>query len=120
MDRVWNYGFAYGRSAPRLAGKRMLWLGLAGGTAEQFAHTGLDRAMDVQLRVGISEFSGITASAVRLLHGTEMTGVPAHLRPARVRATLATAEAARRETLGDRPATATPPAHTAPQLEVTS
>jgi putative NADPH-quinone reductase len=34
IDRVWNYGFAYGRSRPRLAGKRMLWLSLAGATAD--------------------------------------------------------------------------------------
>lgn len=119
VDRVWNYGFAYGRSTPRLVGKRMLWLGLAGGTAEQYAHTGLDRAMDIQLRLGISEFSGITVSALRLLHGTEMTGVPAHLRPARVRATLTAADAARREILGDRPA-APEPAATTPRLEMTS
>lgn len=103
IDRVWNYGFAYGRSTPRLAAKRMLWLGLAGATAAEYARDGLDTALDTQLRVGISEYNGITASAVRLLHGTELTGVPVHVRPARVRETLAAAEAARREVLGNGP-----------------
>ncbi|WBB63830.1 NAD(P)H oxidoreductase [Streptomyces sp. WMMC500] len=108
IDRVWNYGFAYGRSTPRLAAKRMLWLGLAGGTAEEFASLGLDTAMDTQLRVGISEYNGITASAVRLLHGTELSGVPVHVRPAKVREVLAAAEAARQEILGDTPSHGTP------------
>ncbi|MET9777814.1 NAD(P)H oxidoreductase [Streptomyces sp. NPDC006367] len=85
IDRVWNYGFAYGRSKPRLAGKRMLWLGLAGGTGTDYAKDGLDTAMDVQLRVGVSEFCGITDAAVHLLHGTELSGVPLALRPARAR-----------------------------------
>ncbi|QUN14787.1 hypothetical protein KP696_06385 [Nocardia seriolae] len=30
---MWNYGFAYGRSKPRLAGKRMLWPGWPPGTS---------------------------------------------------------------------------------------
>ncbi|MFE5597906.1 NAD(P)H oxidoreductase [Streptomyces coelicoflavus] len=94
IDRVWNYGFAYGRSRPRLAGKRMLWLGLAGGPDADYAKAGLDSAIDVQLRVGVSEFCGITDSAVHLLHATELSGVPPALRPARVREVLAAADAA--------------------------
>ncbi|MGW7334920.1 NAD(P)H oxidoreductase [Streptomyces sp. NPDC054808] len=91
IDRVWNYGFAYGRSRPRLAGKRMLWLGLAGGTGPDYAKAGLDAAMDVQLRAGVSEFCGITDSSVHLLHATELSGVPRARRPARVREVLAAA-----------------------------
>ncbi|MER5216604.1 NAD(P)H oxidoreductase [Streptomyces sp. NPDC002838] len=94
IDRVWNYGFAYGRSKPRLAGKRMLWLGLAGGPDSDYAKAGLDAAMDIQLRVGVSEFCGIADSSVHLLHGTELSGVPHALRPARVREVLAAAGAA--------------------------
>jgi putative NADPH-quinone reductase len=93
IDRVWNYGFAYGRSTPRLAGKRMRWLGLAGGPAADYAKTGLDTALDVQLRVGVSEFCGISDAEVRLLHDTELSGVPRPLRPERVRGVLAAAEA---------------------------
>ncbi|MFC9466721.1 NAD(P)H oxidoreductase [Streptomyces coelicoflavus] len=84
IDRVWNYGFAYGRSRPRLAGKRMLWLGLAGGPGADYAKAGLDSALDVQLRVGVSEFCGIADASVHLLHATELSGVPRALRPARV------------------------------------
>ncbi|MEU0189388.1 NAD(P)H oxidoreductase [Streptomyces afghaniensis] len=91
IDRVWNYGFAYGRSRPRLAGKRMLWLGLAGGHDSDYAKAGLDSAMDVQLRAGVSEFCGIADSSVRLLHGTELSGVPQAQRPTRVREVLAAA-----------------------------
>ncbi|MDT0611056.1 NAD(P)H oxidoreductase [Streptomyces lancefieldiae] len=94
IDRVWNYGFAYGRSKPRLAGKRMLWLGLAGGTDADYEKTGLATAMDVQLRVGVSEFCGITESSVRLLHDTELSGVPRALRSARVGDVLKAADAA--------------------------
>ncbi|MFH8239028.1 MULTISPECIES: NAD(P)H oxidoreductase [unclassified Streptomyces] len=94
IDRVWNYGFAYGRSRPRLAGKRMLWLGLAGGTYEDYAKTGLATALDLQLRVGVSEFCGIAESSVTLLHGTELSGVPQALRPARVAEVLEAAGAA--------------------------
>jgi putative NADPH-quinone reductase len=94
IDRVWNYGFAYGRSTPRLAAKRMLWLGLAGGSPEQYAASGLDVALDRQLRVGISEFCGIRDARVRLLHGTELSGVPEALRPDRVKEVLSAADAA--------------------------
>ncbi|MFI6102801.1 NAD(P)H oxidoreductase [Streptomyces sp. NPDC051310] len=94
IDRVWNYGFAYGRSTPRLAGKRMLWLGLAAGSAADFEKDGLGASMDTQLRAGIAQYCGIAGAAVALLHGTELSGVPEELRPERVRTILASAEAA--------------------------
>ncbi|KOX30820.1 MULTISPECIES: NAD(P)H oxidoreductase [unclassified Streptomyces] len=94
IDRVWNYGFAYGRSRPRLAGKRMRWIGLAGGPAEEYGKTGLGAALDLQLRAGVSEFCGITDASVRLLHGTELSGVPHALRPERARQVMAAAEEA--------------------------
>ncbi|MGX2996154.1 NAD(P)H oxidoreductase [Streptomyces sp. JNUCC 64] len=88
IDRVWNYGFAYGRGTPRLSGKRMVWLGLAGASRERYRTTGLDEAMDFQLRLGVSEFCGITDARVSLLHDTELSGVPAPRRPERIRALL--------------------------------
>ncbi|MFI6440118.1 NAD(P)H oxidoreductase [Streptomyces sp. NPDC050759] len=94
IDRVWNYGFAYGRSKPRLAGRRMLWLGLAGGSAPEYEKAGLDTAMDVQLRVGISQYCGILDSTVHLVFDTELSGVPEASRPGRVRKILSAAEAA--------------------------
>ncbi|MFJ4968007.1 NAD(P)H oxidoreductase [Streptomyces sp. NPDC088755] len=68
IDRVWNYGFAYGRSRPRLEGKRMLWLGLSSYSREQFAGAGWDVLIDRQLRVGISEFCGIKNASVEFVH----------------------------------------------------
>lgn len=72
----------------------MLWLGLAGGSPEQYAASGLDDALDRQLRVGVSKFCGIHDALVRLLHGTELSGVPEALRPDRVKEVLSAADAA--------------------------
>lgn len=90
IDRVWNYGFAYGRSKPRLAGKRLLWLALAGASAEEIEGDGWDAWMENQLVAGISKFCGIDDATLRFLYQTELSGVPADQRPARV-ATLLTA-----------------------------
>lgn len=68
VDRVWNRGFAYEPST--LAGKRMYWIGLAGASADHFAAEGLDTALDLQLRVGISKYCGITDATVHLVHDT--------------------------------------------------
>ncbi|MCF2532898.1 NAD(P)H oxidoreductase [Yinghuangia soli] len=74
VDRVWGYGFAYGRSRPRLGRKRMLWVGLAGYDRDHFAAKGWDDVLDRTLRVGISEFCGIRDAAVRLIHDTQASG----------------------------------------------
>ncbi|NYJ03657.1 putative NADPH-quinone reductase [Nocardioides thalensis] len=68
VDRVWNRGFAY--EPATLAGRRMLWIGLAGGPADHFAAHDFDRVLDVQLRVGISEYCGIADVEVHLIHDT--------------------------------------------------
>lgn len=94
IDRVWNYGFAYGRSKPRLASKRMLWLALMGSPSEEIERLGLSTLLETQLRLGVSEYCGITDSAVRVVYGTELSGVPKDLRPERVRQLLADAGAA--------------------------
>jgi putative NADPH-quinone reductase len=67
VDRVWNNGFAYGREPSRLAGKRMLWLGLAGGSQQAYAAQGLEAMMDRQLRMGISGYCGIEDAALRMI-----------------------------------------------------
>lgn len=91
IDRVWNYGFAYGRSKPRLAGKRMVWLALMGHSEAEIEKLGLDTVLDAQLRVGVSEFCGIRDTSVRVVYGTELSGVPKDQRPERVRELLARA-----------------------------
>jgi putative NADPH-quinone reductase len=68
VDRVWNRGFAYEPST--LHDKRMLWVGLAGGSANDYAAHGFDKVLDLQLRVGISEFCGITDATVHLVYDT--------------------------------------------------
>ncbi|MFD7257734.1 NAD(P)H oxidoreductase [Streptomyces sp. NPDC059874] len=90
IDRVWNYGFAYGRSKPRLAGKRMLWLALAGGAGA----SALTEALELQLKTGVSEFCGVGRVEFRFLYGTEFSGVPRELRADRAREVFAGAEAA--------------------------
>ncbi|MCZ4120984.1 NAD(P)H oxidoreductase [Streptomyces sp. H39-S7] len=74
IDRVWNYGFAYGRSRPRLGGKRMLWLGLSSYPREHFTELGWDTVIDRQLRVGISEFCGIKDATVEFVHDSLSAG----------------------------------------------
>ncbi|MBO3740269.1 NAD(P)H oxidoreductase [Actinoplanes flavus] len=77
VDRVWNRGFAYEPST--LHGKRMRWVGLAAGSAAHYATHGFDKALDLQLRVGISEYCGITDATVHLIHDTlaepDVTGI---------------------------------------------
>ncbi|MER7171310.1 NAD(P)H oxidoreductase [Streptomyces mesophilus] len=68
IDRVWNHGFAYGRSRPRLAGKRMLWLTAVSYTEADFTSLGWDRTVTHVLRTGISEYCGITDAAVHFVH----------------------------------------------------
>ncbi|WP_040805973.1 NAD(P)H oxidoreductase [Nocardia concava] len=71
IDRVWNYGFAYGRSKPRLAGKRMLWLGLAGAAADDALIPFMQQTLEGQLNMGIAYYCGFSYSAVGLLPDAE-------------------------------------------------
>lgn len=71
IDRVWNYGFAYGRSEPRLAGKRVLWLGLAGATADDPVVKGMHTVLETHLSEGIAYYCGFSRSTVGLLTDAE-------------------------------------------------
>ncbi|MFD4431507.1 NAD(P)H-dependent oxidoreductase [Nocardia sp. NPDC058497] len=71
IDSVWNYGFAYGRSKPRLAGKRILWLGLAGATAGDEILPGMQQLLEAQLSAGLAYYSGFADSRVGLLPDAE-------------------------------------------------
>ncbi|MEV0063022.1 NAD(P)H oxidoreductase [Nocardia sp. NPDC050718] len=71
IDRVWNYGFAYGRSKPRLAGKRVLWVGLAGATADDAIVPGMQAVLEGLLSEGLAYYSGFADSRVRLLPDAE-------------------------------------------------
>ncbi|CAL9639417.1 Glutathione-regulated potassium-efflux system ancillary protein KefF (plasmid) [Streptomyces sp. enrichment culture] len=71
IDRVWNYGFAYGRSKPRLAGKRMLWLALAGATADDPVVESMQSSLEAGLSDGIAYYCGFSRSTVGLLLDAE-------------------------------------------------
>ncbi|GAB2728226.1 NAD(P)H oxidoreductase [Nocardia thraciensis] len=71
IDRVWNYGFAYGRSTPRLAGKRILWLGLAGAAGDDEIIDGMRAILDINLNQGIAYYCGFAHSTVGLLPDAE-------------------------------------------------
>ncbi|WP_060179652.1 NAD(P)H oxidoreductase [Streptomyces sp. IMTB 1903] len=71
IDRVWNYGFAYGRSKPRLAGKRMLWLALAGATADDPVAESMQSVLEANLSDGIAYYCGFSRSTVGLLLDAE-------------------------------------------------
>ncbi|MEV3938763.1 NAD(P)H oxidoreductase [Glycomyces sp. NPDC049804] len=75
IDRVWNYGLVYGRREKPMAGKRMLWIALA-GLAEDDPNSDLTRALlDGALRRGIAEFCGITDVHTMALYDTEAQGL---------------------------------------------
>ncbi|MFB7832801.1 NAD(P)H oxidoreductase [Streptomyces sp. NPDC056056] len=120
IDRVWNYGFAYGRSRPRLAGKRLLWLALMGGTPEEIARLGMTDALGLMLVTGISEFCGLPDARLRVLHGTELSGVPVELRAGRVAELLDEAERTLTEELPGATATTTPTTATATATATTT
>ncbi|MFE3190562.1 NAD(P)H oxidoreductase [Nocardia sp. NPDC059240] len=71
VDRVWNYGLAYGRSKPRLAGKRMLWLGLGGLGLDDPLVPFMQETLEGQLNMGIAYYCGFSYSAVGLLFDAE-------------------------------------------------
>ncbi|MEC3915453.1 NAD(P)H oxidoreductase [Nocardia sp. CDC160] len=71
IDRVWNYGLAYGRSKSGLAGKRILWLALAGLGAADPLVPNMRLALEGQLNVGIAYYCGFAHSTVGLLPDTE-------------------------------------------------
>jgi putative NADPH-quinone reductase len=75
IDRVWNYGLVYGRREKPMAGKRMLWVGLA-GLAEDDPNSDLTRALlDGALRRGIAEFCDITDVHTLALFDSEAQGL---------------------------------------------
>ncbi|GEN36826.1 NAD(P)H oxidoreductase [Aneurinibacillus danicus] len=66
IDRVWNYGFAYGNS--KLPHQKVLWIGLAGETEQQFQKRNFDKMLEQYLNVGLAQFTGIADSKVALLY----------------------------------------------------
>jgi NAD(P)H dehydrogenase (quinone) len=75
IDRVWNYGLAYGRREKPMAGKRMLWLGLAGLPADDPNADLVAALLDGALRRGISEYCDVTDVHTQALFDSEAKGL---------------------------------------------
>ncbi|THV41516.1 NAD(P)H oxidoreductase [Glycomyces buryatensis] len=72
FDRVWNYNLAYGsQSRPAMEGKRMLWLALAGLTADDENADLITALLEGTLRRGISEYCGIPDTHTAALYDSE-------------------------------------------------
>jgi NAD(P)H dehydrogenase (quinone) len=67
IDRVWNYGCAYGGGA-RYPHDKVAMLALAGGSAASFAKRGYDAAMLTQLETGILRYCGVTDPRLHMLY----------------------------------------------------
>jgi len=94
IDRVWNFGLTYGRREKPMAGKRMLWLGLA-GLAEDDPNSDLTRALlDGALRRGIAEFCDIADVHTEALFDSEAKGLSGIERERHYTALLARADGA--------------------------
>ncbi|MCF6410291.1 NAD(P)H oxidoreductase [Pseudalkalibacillus salsuginis] len=68
IDRVWNYGFAYGPN--KLKHQQVLWLSLAGAPKERFEKRQYDTMIDHYFNVGLASYCGIPNSKVKLLYDT--------------------------------------------------
>jgi len=94
VDRVWNHGVFYGEG--RSSGvESVLWLGLAGETAEKFRRRGYDEMMARMLNVATAGFCGIPDSRLELLYntlGTDVDDMPAHVAALREQARRAIRE----------------------------
>ncbi|MFC8667637.1 NAD(P)H-dependent oxidoreductase [Streptomyces sp. NPDC057199] len=72
VDRVWNYGFAYGRSKPRLKGKSVLWLGLSGGASDDpMLEKVVGGILEESVSKGIGYYCGFSYSVAKLLPDAE-------------------------------------------------
>ncbi|SDJ83730.1 NAD(P)H oxidoreductase [Sediminibacillus albus] len=68
IDRVWNYGFAYGPG--RLEHERVLWLSLAGAPIERFEKRKYDQMMSHYFNIGLADYCGIKHSSFELFYKT--------------------------------------------------
>ena len=69
IDRVWNYGLAYGKDR-RLPFDRIRWIAFAGADERSFVNDGLDNAISLHLNTGIASYCGVADSKSRILFNT--------------------------------------------------
>lgn len=68
IDRVWNFGWAYGEVA--FPQRRVWMIGVAGNTASAYAKRSYDSAMQTQMETGILAYCGIKERKLHLLYGS--------------------------------------------------
>ncbi|GAE29925.1 NAD(P)H oxidoreductase [Halalkalibacter hemicellulosilyticus] len=68
IDRVWNYGFAYGLG--KLQHSHVLWLSLAGAPIERFEKRKYDHMITHYFNVGLADYCGIPHSTFELFYET--------------------------------------------------
>jgi NAD(P)H dehydrogenase (quinone) len=78
IDRVWNYGWAYGsKNYPH---DRVLMVGIGGGTQNAYRKRDYDKAMQITIKTGILEFCGVPNGDLKILYGaTEGGTLPAEI-----------------------------------------
>lgn len=67
IDRVWNYGWAYGNRT--LSHRKAVLLAVNAGDEAAFAKRGYDAAIRTQLVTGILNYCGIADTSLELLYG---------------------------------------------------
>ncbi|XEC94068.1 NAD(P)H oxidoreductase [Paenibacillus tarimensis] len=77
IDRVWNYGLAYGPN--KLHHRHVLWLSLAGAPKEKFVKRQYDKMILHYFNVGLADYCGIPSSQVELLYETVVGTKPDHM-----------------------------------------
>ncbi len=68
IDRVWNNGWAYG--ARKIPVSRAWMIAIAGGDAASFSKRGYDKAIHVQLKVGILDYCRVREPRLEILYGS--------------------------------------------------
>lgn len=68
IDRVWNYGYAYGPK--KLKHEQVLWLGLVGASEQGLEKRKYDEMIERYFNLAIADFCGITNSKLELIYET--------------------------------------------------
>lgn len=69
IDRVWNYGLAYGYGN-KLPVNRIRWVALGGGTESLYKEYGYDANIKNFAVTGIASYCGVTDSKIEILYNT--------------------------------------------------
>jgi len=69
LDRVWNFGFAYGDSK-KLPVKQIRWVALTGFTQAKLEKRNYDQMMEHYFNVGLAGFVGVKDSKVHFITNT--------------------------------------------------